>query len=286
MQTVIQSLSEYPLKNIRLAFFDVDGTLLGLDGHYTEHLRRTILHSRELGIKTAIASGRPKFASEYLIEELQLTDAGMFYTGALLFDPSKNLTLEQIVLDTQVVEDVVETARSMGLYTELCTRDDFYVESMPEVGLRHSEHLRVTPKIHSFDSILQNEPVIKLLFAVTSRPEHDLLFKLESMFPQLVFAYAKLAAEPHWLFVSVIDAHACKERAFQQLLDYHDVSADQVVAFGDAHSDIQFLRQAGLGIAMGNANADVQAVADLVTSPVWEDGVALVLEEINARQSD
>ncbi|WP_305116263.1 HAD hydrolase family protein [Acutalibacter muris] len=33
------------------------------------------------------------------------------------------------------------------------------------------------------------------------------------------------------------------------------------------------LRHARIGVAMGNAEPEVKAVADYVTTPVWEDGV-------------
>jgi hydroxymethylpyrimidine pyrophosphatase-like HAD family hydrolase len=39
------------------------------------------------------------------------------------------------------------------------------------------------------------------------------------------------------------------------------------------------LEWAGLGVAMGNAAASVQAAADAVTLPVEEDGAAYALEK-------
>ena len=36
---------------------------------------------------------------------------------------------------------------------------------------------------------------------------------------------------------------------------------------------MSILRAAGIGVAMGNANEDVQAVADYVTTSVDEDGI-------------
>ena len=41
-----------------------------------------------------------------------------------------------------------------------------------------------------------------------------------------------------------------------------------VVAIGDGLNDIGMLSNAGLGIAMANAKAEIQAVADQVTGPI------------------
>jgi hydroxymethylpyrimidine pyrophosphatase-like HAD family hydrolase len=56
------------------------------------------------------------------------------------------------------------------------------------------------------------------------------------------------------------------------------LDASGVVAFGDMPNDIEMLRWAGHGVAMANAHEEVLAVADEVTAPNVEDGVAQVLE--------
>jgi hypothetical protein len=56
------------------------------------------------------------------------------------------------------------------------------------------------------------------------------------------------------------------------------VSASDVVAFGDMPNDLEMLRWAGHGVAMGNAHPALREVADEVTATNAEDGLALVLE--------
>jgi Cof subfamily protein (haloacid dehalogenase superfamily) len=270
-------------RDIRLAFFDIDGTLLGLDGNYTERVKHAILAARAAGIKTAVASGRPLFAADFLVRELQLQDAGLFYTGALLYDPLQRQTLALHSLEQALVETMLAAAKDLQLYTEVYTRDQYYVEALTPLGQLHSEHLRAVPQVVPFAQIPAEQAVVKLLFAVDDLHHQDKLLQLERSFPQAVFAYAKMAARPDWLFVSVIAQAACKRQGFAQLLDFHQVSAEQVVAFGDAQSDKVFLELAGIGVAMGNAADDVKQVADLVTAPVWDDGVALVLEQLVSR---
>ena len=56
------------------------------------------------------------------------------------------------------------------------------------------------------------------------------------------------------------------------------VPMEQVCAFGDGINDISMLQAAGLGIAMGNASAEVQNAADAVCMTNEEDGIAQYLE--------
>lgn len=58
---------------------------------------------------------------------------------------------------------------------------------------------------------------------------------------------------------------------------YYGWDITEVMAFGDGGNDMDMLRHAGIGVAMGNARPEVQACADYVTATVDEDGVAKAL---------
>ncbi len=271
-------------QDIRLVFFDVDGTLLDHDGNYSQRLRQAVIDVRNCGIKTAIASGRPKFAVNFLINDLLINSAGLFYTGALVFDPQANRSLLEKPLSGNDATQLLQRARDLQIYTEVYTRDDFYIDSsclglQNPIGQVHAQHLRVTPTLYQqLDSLVTSEPVFKLLLAVDEEQQPGLLGVIECEFPHLHFAYACLPSRPTWSFVSVIDNTASKDLAFDLLLDYHQVIASQVLAFGDADSDRVFLKRAGVGVAMGNAKIEIQHVADIVTDTAANDGVANMLD--------
>lgn len=56
------------------------------------------------------------------------------------------------------------------------------------------------------------------------------------------------------------------------------VDRGDVLAIGDGRNDIEMLRWAGRGVAMGQAVEEVRAAADHVTAPVHDDGVAEELD--------
>ena len=57
------------------------------------------------------------------------------------------------------------------------------------------------------------------------------------------------------------------------MAEYLGLDFSETMAFGDGGNDISIIREAGIGVAMGNANEEVKAMADYVTSSVDEDGV-------------
>ena len=61
--------------------------------------------------------------------------------------------------------------------------------------------------------------------------------------------------------------------------DYLGVDLKDVLAIGDSNNDIDFVKNAGLGVAMGNATEKVKSVASYVTSTNEEEGVAKAVEK-------
>ncbi|EON25778.1 MULTISPECIES: HAD family hydrolase [Nocardioides] len=75
-----------------------------------------------------------------------------------------------------------------------------------------------------------------------------------------------------WLDLSPVGVS--KASGLQIVCDKLGVAAADVLAIGDGRNDLEMLRWAGRGVAMGQAIEDVHAAADHVTGSVYEDGVA------------
>ncbi|HEY6527152.1 MAG TPA: HAD family hydrolase [Cellvibrionaceae bacterium] len=275
--------ADLPRTQIKLIYFDIDGTLLNQHGEYPSELQSALARVQNLGIKTAVASGRPQFAAQWIINNLGLTAPGVFCTGAHVYFPEQQHHLVQHFLPVTTLVKLIGALRQTDFYYELYTHERFYIERDTAAYIRatHSQHLRVSPSVKHFDDIISCEPVIKLLIGANQPADIAAIYNLERIFSdECIFAYAKLPAYPDWLFASIIDKRADKNAAFNYLLGHHQLSAEQVMSFGDAQSDKQFLQAAGIGIAMGNAAADVKAVARFTTKAVWDNGIAYALERL------
>jgi hydroxymethylpyrimidine pyrophosphatase-like HAD family hydrolase len=75
-----------------------------------------------------------------------------------------------------------------------------------------------------------------------------------------------------WLDLSPVGVS--KASGLQIVCDKLGVDAADVLAIGDGRNDIEMLRWAGRGVAMGQSVEDVRAAADHVTGTVYEDGAA------------
>lgn len=74
-----------------------------------------------------------------------------------------------------------------------------------------------------------------------------------------------------------------KASALEQVRRRLGLQPHGTVAVGDQRNDLEMLRWAAYGVAMGQAPEEVRRVADHTTAPVEEDGLAHVLEGLLAR---
>jgi hydroxymethylpyrimidine pyrophosphatase-like HAD family hydrolase len=73
---------------------------------------------------------------------------------------------------------------------------------------------------------------------------------------------------------------ASKWTAVLHLARLWGVEPVEICAVGDDANDIPMIQNAGLGVAMGHAQPDVLAAADLITGGHDQDGVAMLVDEV------
>lgn len=72
----------------------------------------------------------------------------------------------------------------------------------------------------------------------------------------------------------IVPAGNNKARGISLILNYYGASIEDAVAIGDSMNDLNMIRQAGLGIAMGNAMPEVQKAADYVAKDIDDNGLS------------
>ncbi len=92
--------------------------------------------------------------------------------------------------------------------------------------------------------------------------------EVEAAFPEL-----KLPLFSSRTGADIVEKEASKAEGLKRLCKYYRIPLAETVAFGDSMNDIEIIRTAGIGVAMGNAIEAVKAAADYVTTPIGDDGV-------------
>ena len=95
-----------------------------------------------------------------------------------------------------------------------------------------------------------------------------------------------VSARWHPAFTDITVKGANKGNALITVARQLALDINECIAFGDGGNDLSILKAAGIGVAMGNANDDVKAVANYVTTSVDEDGIWNALKHFNAIRNE
>lgn len=102
-----------------------------------------------------------------------------------------------------------------------------------------------------------------------------------SVIPPSILPYVKenldIIQHPH--YVEMVPKGCSKSDGIRRVLAELNLPREQSMAFGDSMNDYDMLQYVGIGVAMGNADEPIKAIADRVTAPYDQGGIAQVLRE-------
>ena len=76
----------------------------------------------------------------------------------------------------------------------------------------------------------------------------------------------------------VLPVFLSKAYGLQKLAEHWSIPMEETAAVSDSMNDYEMVREAGVGIAMGNAVSKLKEAADYVTADISEDGLKKAFE--------
>jgi 5-amino-6-(5-phospho-D-ribitylamino)uracil phosphatase len=86
--------------------------------------------------------------------------------------------------------------------------------------------------------------------------------------------------------ISILEAGCSKASGVRTLAAHCGIALEHVMAIGDSYNDLEMIRIAGWGVAMGQAPEPVKATANAITTTNQADGVALAIERYALGQTE
>ena len=249
-------------KDIKIAFFDVDGTLVDMEKKViTPTMIETLKHLKENGIILCMATGR----GPYLVPSFPGIDFDVF----LSYNASYCYTKDEVIFSNPIpkedVKAIVENASEIhrpvflagveGGGANGCDKDlaDYFAIAKSKVNV-----------LDNFDfEKLMDKKVYQMMVGCYKEEYADILRDVDGA---RITAWWTRAAD-------ITPANGNKGVGVRKILDYYHLDKENAIAFGDGTNDIEMLEAVGTGVAMGNATDDVKAVADAICGHVAEDGI-------------
>lgn len=266
----------------KLVALDIDGTTYGTDHKISKKVHDTIQEARKKGVKFSLISGRGPNDIEGISRELDLEPNTLI--GCLNGSIVKTVESEEFILNkTLTKEDVkncIKLTDEMNFAAFVYIGNNVYVKSNKDefVILQNKFTYEDTKEVGNLTKFLEENNLLDKVNKIGIANEYDELLKFKDRFidenknnGQLLFSLP--------FYLELIHEGTSKGNALKYISDSLNIERKEIISMGDGENDIDMLKCAGLGIAMGNAFSNVKECADFVTLTNKEDGVAYAIEK-------
>ncbi len=270
----------------RVLAVDIDGTLVDREEQLTAATRDALLRAGEAGIHVILATGRRYSRTLHLVEPLGIEVPLITASGALVKCPRTHKTHYCSVFPDQVLRQIVRILDAEGYDPILCadTYDqgfDYYMPREKVEGPELSEYLRLNPGSGCLcpDLVRSPPPGVFNGFAMgTEEQMRELDQTLRALLNGNLSSHVLRSPRYTGYMCEFAPRGVTKWSAVRRLAAGWNVPDEAICAVGDDVNDIPMIRGAGLGIAMGNAVAEVKAAADRIAPSQGEDGLVQVVD--------
>jgi HAD superfamily hydrolase (TIGR01484 family) len=250
-----------------LVALDIDGTLMHADGHVTPAVRDAVRHAADAGVPVVLSTGRATFGATPVLETLELDDGLVVASnGAVTFTYWPVEVLSSVTFDArETVKLLLEHVPDALVAVEVIGRGYRVNREFP-AG-------EITGEIWVQDiEELVAEPVTRVIIRDPSQSAEEFIELAERL-----GLHGTNYAVGYTAWLDLAPDGVSKASALARVAERLDVPRSEVLAIGDGRNDVEMLRWAGRGVAMGDAPLEVQMAADDVTEDVHRDGVAVEL---------
>ena len=260
----------------RLVASDLDGTLFGPDHELATETIDAVRRLVARGVPLVAATGRSHHSSVVRLRPAGVIDLAVGSNGATVYDLAADRITMLRGIEPAAVADTVSTLRRElpGLA--------FAWETPAGLGAEPRFAARRDPT-----AARQYNPVaietadltdcLKLMAIADGDAANDdgLLDAVRALAPEAVTPTSSGIG-----FVEITGAGVTKASTLAIVAEQLGIDPAEVTAFGDQPNDIEMLRWAGWGVAMGNAHDEVKAVADEVIGHHADHAVAAYLDTL------
>jgi Cof subfamily protein (haloacid dehalogenase superfamily) len=263
-----------------LGAFDLDGTVLRRNLRITQETIAALQRLRDGGMRLVVATGRRFEDARDYAKRLGFADRDpLICYGGSMVRRIDGETLLHRTLPRKLGIEVFEWAAARDLHVRIFVDGGLITSPDTPATLEHLRRYE-EPGISTIESPAEwldegGEEPTKLVIVDYPDKIGDWLEEARSAFAGRLFVTRSL---PHYVEIGGLEG--TKSKALEFLCERWGIERDRVLAFGDADNDIDMLRYAGRGVAVGGMTGEVREAADEVVPGVDEEGVARYVDRL------
>lgn len=249
------------LDNIKIIFFDIDGTLIDIDSRkISEKTLETLIRLKEKNIILCLSTGRAPMT----VPRFEGWEPDVFLT----FNGSYCYTRQQVIyknpISTEEAKQIIRNAASINRPVSIATSEKLAANGKDKDLVDYFAIAKLELDVSDeFDEIVESGEIYQIMSG-----------GYESEYPALLKDVRGAKITAWWdRAVDIIPADSGKGVGIEHVLAHYHLKKEEALAFGDGNNDIEMLQAVGVGVAMGNGSDELKAVADDICGHAADDGV-------------
>ncbi|NAP00167.1 HAD-IIB family hydrolase [Halomonas sp. MG34] len=236
----------------RLLALDLDETLLTKDKQISMESKKGIEQTKKNGVVVIMATGRGRQRVQSIKQEMFLDTPMVLVNGGEVWGVD-DVLLERSLIPHDKIRILHQLAESSGASYWGYNLESFVGWKQWNEQMFSKDWLKFGMRHYDPEALLE----IKEVF---------------SAYPDLGITQSG----PNNIEIGL--RGKSKATGVRRVCKHLGIKMQEVMAIGDNLNDLSMIREAGLGVAMGNANDQLKSVADAVTETNEKEGVALAIQ--------
>ena len=274
--------------SIKLIVTDLDGTFLN-SNHITipQENIDAFRKAHEMGIKVAIASGRTKILTGYIVEQLPFLDYLITSNGAITYDMKTGEEVCSTLMSNSQSIEIFNILKDYNLIYEIYFDGKCYMNN-ESYSMFDTEH--VPPHIHALlkdfikpvsdlETLINGQGIEKLNILTLSGEQRLELEEKINKTCNVAFASSFPIVKGANGNLEMTEKDATKGFAVKGLADALNITKENIMCFGDGENDCSMLSFADYSFAMANGNDLAKSTAKFTTDTNDNAGVAKAIEK-------
>ncbi|MFK5883274.1 MAG: HAD family hydrolase [Candidatus Izemoplasma sp.] len=264
---------------IKMAVFDMDGTLLNKDNEISIQNLASLKYLRDNNVLVIIATGRPEQLLKPYFHILGKDNYYIMYNGSVVKNIKQNDYIVKAVITKDEVKEILSISSEnnvlnlsyaeVGIYSKPNYRVDFFKKT--QAHLPADQRTNFILDVDN-ESIAKDNDIYKVLLIENDPVKYELLKDM--------YTHIKGISQvrSHTGYLDLVPKNSSKGNAVKALGNKFNITSDEIVVFGDQDNDISMFEFAKYSVAMGNAIDRVKEKATFVTFSNSKNGVAYAVD--------
>ena len=260
---------------------DLDGTILLDHKNISDKTLETIERLLDKGIEVVPTTGRYYGAVPNKLKNNKRIHYVASLNGAEIYDNKNDKPLLEAFIDQKLALEIIKKAESASDSSFVVSSDGVIVKKVSEkyqsdfdIKLMQEFHQSAKVVDNIYEYLIESKKKLKKIeFSFKSTELRDKYYNQFINFENID------TVSSNEFNIEITAKNTNKGTALHFLKDYLKIKTSEVLAIGDSENDISMLEEAGISVAMANANKEVKSVSDFISKSYLEDGFTFAIKK-------